>query len=198
MSSWINAHLVLQGANTWFVVVLCVRSHNTVLMSSGISYVPVFLMINLAKKRGRLLKLWPQDHVASCWRSQIRCHAPGISQPLIGGDFSLPVWLCTEVGWDLFTLHQHWTVVPAWEQPHPWLLWRYPEEDLWPHLVEKRCLGQEGLCSLWKKRCFTGVKMKASTPSSPSIRGLLVSRIASGIPFEKHSLGQTPLLAPIP
>lgn len=75
-------------------------------------------MINLAKKRDRLLKLWPQDHVASCWRSQIRCHAPGISQPLIGGDFSLPVWLCTEVGWDLFTLHQRWTVVPAWEQPH--------------------------------------------------------------------------------
>lgn len=49
MSSWFSAHLVLQGASTWCAVV-CVRSHNTDLMSPGISYVPVFLMTNFSIK----------------------------------------------------------------------------------------------------------------------------------------------------
>lgn len=40
--------------------------------------------------------------------------------------------------------------------------------------------------------------MKANTHSSPAIMGLLVNRIAFGIPFAKHSLGQAPLLASIP
>lgn len=35
--------------------------------------------------------------------------------------------------------------------------------------------------------------MKANTPSSPATMGSLVSRIASGIPFAKHSLGQAPI-----
>lgn len=183
MNSWINAHLVLQGANTWFVVVVCIRSHNTVLMSSGISYVPVFLMINLEKKQ----KEWviKHDHVASCWRSQIRCHAPGISHPSTGGDFSLPVWLCTEVGWDLFLPEGNHIPDCSGDT----------QKRTSGHILEKR--------DAWGKRRSVQfvegeVEMKANTHSSPAIMGLLVNRIASGIPFAKHSLGQAPLLAPTP
>lgn len=110
------------------------------------------------KKRNGLFKLQPHNHVASCWRSQIRCHAPGIScQPSTGGDFSLPVWLCTEVGWDSFTkdavaqlLNSHTclravTSLIALEIPrrgHLGTSWR------------KEMPGaREGLCSLWKERC---------------------------------------------
>lgn len=56
-SSWVNAHLVLQGGSPWFVVDVCVRSHNTYLMSPGFSYVPVFLMTNFSTKRNGLLKV---------------------------------------------------------------------------------------------------------------------------------------------
>lgn len=58
---------------------------------------------------------------------------------------------------------------------------------------------REGLCSLWKERCFSSMEMKANVHSSPAVMALLaVSRIASGIPFANHSLGQAPLLALIP
>lgn len=57
MSGWVNAYLVLQGASTWFVVVVCIRSQNTDLMSPGISYVPVFLMTNFSTKPNELLKV---------------------------------------------------------------------------------------------------------------------------------------------
>lgn len=70
------------------------------------------------------------------------------------------------------------------------MLWRYPEEDIWAHLGEKRCLGQERVCAVCGRR---GVEMKANTHSSPATMGSLVSRIASGIPFAKHSLGQAPI-----
>lgn len=56
-SSWGNAHLVLHGASTRFVVAEHVRSHNTDLMSLGISYVPVFPMTNFSTKRNGLLKI---------------------------------------------------------------------------------------------------------------------------------------------
>lgn len=54
---------------------------------------------------------------------------------------------------------------------------------------------RERVCAVCGRR---GVGMKTNTRSSPAIMGLLVNRIASGIPFAKHNLGQAPLLASIP
>lgn len=51
MSSRGKAHLVLHSASTRFVVAERVRSHNTDLMSLGISYVPVFPMTNFSTKK---------------------------------------------------------------------------------------------------------------------------------------------------
>lgn len=56
MSSRGKAHLVLHSASTRFVVAERVRSHNTDLMSLGISYVPVFPMTNFSTKKEWVIK----------------------------------------------------------------------------------------------------------------------------------------------
>lgn len=90
------------------------------------------------------------------------CHTPGISaHPPTAGDFSLPVWLCTEAGWDSFALHQR-DAVAGLLNSHTCLravtsliALEIPKRGYLATSWRKEMPGarEEGLCSLWKERC---------------------------------------------
>lgn len=108
--------------------------------------------------------------------------------------------LCTEVGWDSFTLHQG-CCSSATEQSH------LPESSHIPDcsgdtqkrisglILEKRdACGKRGSVQFMEGE----VGNEGQHSQFTSCHGFAVNRTASGIPFAKHSLGQAPLLAPIP
>lgn len=180
---------------------MCVRSHNTVLMSSGISYVPVFLMRNLAKKGMDysscnhivMLQVAGGVRYAAMHQGSPATHPQEVTSACLSG-FALKQAeihspFTKDAAAQLRSSHTCLRAVTSL------IALEIPRRGYLATSWRKEMPGaREGLCSLWKERW----EMKANTHSSPAVMGLLVNRTASGIPFAKHSLGQAPLLAPIP
>lgn len=60
---------------------------------------------------------------------------------------------------------------------------------------------REGLCSLWKERCFSGVEMKANTHSSSAVMALLAGEQGSlwnSLCKAQPGTGTTPCTDPLP